>query len=58
MNGKPVDLADDSFDTPLTLRSGRNQVELIATDLVGNRRVDSFEIVLDQDPPETRRASR
>jgi hypothetical protein len=52
INGKPTDLADGSFDTTLTLRAGRNRVELIATDLVGNRRVDSFDILLDQDPPE------
>ncbi len=52
VNGKPTDLADGSFDTTLTLQGGRNRVELIATDLVGNRRVDSFDVVLDQDPPQ------
>ena len=52
INGKPTELRDGTFDTTLTLQAGRNQVELIAVDLVGNRRVDSFDVILDQDPPQ------
>ncbi len=52
VDGKPTELSNETFDTTLTLQSGRNQVELIAVDLVGNRRVDSFDVILDQDPPQ------
>ncbi len=52
VDGKPTELSSETFDTTLTLQSGRNQVELIAVDLVGNRRVDSFDVILDQDPPQ------
>ena len=52
INGRPVQLIGEEFDQTMTLASGRNTIELIATDLVGNRRVDSFDVQLDQDPPE------
>jgi hypothetical protein len=53
VNGRPVPLAGNGmFDETLTLRPGRNPIELIATDLVGNVGVARFEVTLDQDPPE------
>ena len=52
INGQPVQLMGEEFDQTITLASGRNTIELIATDLVGNRRVDSFDVQLDQDPPQ------
>lgn len=52
INGQPVQLIGEEFDRTVTLTSGRNTIELIAVDLVGNRRVDSFDVQLDQDPPQ------
>ena len=51
INGQPVQLIGEEFDRTVTLTSGRNTIELIAVDLVGNRRVDRFDVQLDQDPP-------
>jgi hypothetical protein len=36
----------------VTLRPGANQIELVASDLVGNVGVEKLEIVLDQEPPQ------
>jgi hypothetical protein len=52
INGQPVQLLSEEFDQTVTLSGGRNTIELIAVDLVGNRRVDSFDVQLDQDPPQ------
>jgi hypothetical protein len=45
-------LLGEQFEQSVTLASGHNTIELIATDLVGNGRVDSFDVQLDQDPPQ------
>jgi hypothetical protein len=52
IDGRAVPLTGDAFGETVTLRQGRNPIELIATDLVGNARVARFEVTLDQDPPE------
>jgi hypothetical protein len=52
LNGRPIKLLDDSFDETVTLRTGANNVEMVATDLVGNVRVERWEVSLDQEPPE------
>jgi hypothetical protein len=51
LNGRLVKLLDDSFDETVTLRSGANEIEMVATDLVGNVRVERWEVALDQEPP-------
>jgi len=51
LNGRPVRLVDDSFDETLTLTAGGNQIEMVATDLVGNVRVERWDVALDQEPP-------
>lgn len=51
INGEPAELIDQTFDEAITLREGRNAIELVATDLVGNVSVEKFEVVLDQEPP-------
>ncbi len=52
LNGQPVQLIDGVFDETVTLRQGDNHFELIATDAVGNVRVERFDVGLDQEPPE------
>jgi hypothetical protein len=52
LNGRPVQMIGDQFDETVTLVSGNNRISLEATDLVGNVRTDSFEVQLDQQPPE------
>jgi hypothetical protein len=52
VDGRPARLIDDGFDETATLRQGLNTVELVATDAVGNVRVERFEVALDQTPPE------
>ncbi len=52
INDQPVQLIGEEFDQTVTLAKGDNTIELIALDLVGNRRVDSFEVQLDQEPPQ------
>jgi len=51
LNGRPIKLLDDSFDEIVTLRTGTNTIELVATDLVGNVRVERWDVSLDQEPP-------
>ena len=51
MNGRPARLVDGAFDEKATLRQGQNAIELIATDAVGNVRVERYEVALDQEPP-------
>jgi hypothetical protein len=50
--GEPAELIDDTFDEAVTLRQGRNAIELVATDLVGNVSIEKLEVVLDQEPPQ------
>ncbi|MDX6750367.1 FecR domain-containing protein [Geminicoccaceae bacterium 1502E] len=57
LNGREVRLEGEAFEERLTLRQGANRVELVASDAVGNLKVESFEIVLDQEPPELIAAS-
>jgi hypothetical protein len=52
LNGRPVRLFDERFDEALTLLEGTNRIVLVATDLVGNVRVENLEVELDQVPPE------
>jgi hypothetical protein len=52
LNGRPVQLIGDQFDETVTLASGSNRITLEAVDLVGNARTDSFDVQLDQQPPE------
>jgi hypothetical protein len=51
LDGRPIRLLDDSFDETVTLRPGANQIEMVATDLVGNVRVERWDVALDQEPP-------
>lgn len=51
VNGRPARLVDSTFDETMTLRQGQNAVELLATDAVGNVRVERYEVGLDQEPP-------
>jgi hypothetical protein len=52
LNGRPVELLDEEFDVPLTLGQGANELEMVATDRVGNVRVERWSVYLDQEPPE------
>ena len=52
VNGRPVQLADGQFDETVTLVPGDNRIRLEAVDLVGNVQVESFDVQLDQEPPE------
>ncbi|HET6519195.1 MAG TPA: hypothetical protein VFG47_05180, partial [Geminicoccaceae bacterium] len=38
-------------DETVTLHPGANEIEMVATDLVGNVRVERWQVVLDQEPP-------
>jgi hypothetical protein len=51
LNGRPIGIRDDSFDETVTLAAGSNQIEMVATDLVGNVRVERWDVALDQEPP-------
>jgi hypothetical protein len=52
LNGAPVALAEDGgFEQIVPLIAGRNGIELAATDLVGNLRVASWAVALDQEAP-------
>jgi hypothetical protein len=51
LDGRPIRIVDDSFDETVTLRAGANQIEMVATDLVGNVRVERWDVALDQEPP-------
>jgi hypothetical protein len=52
IDGRPATLIDDTFDESITLRRGRNAIELVATDLVGNVSVEKIDVFLDQEPPQ------
>ena len=55
--GGPSQLIDEAFDQTMTLQQGANEIELVASDLVGNVSVEKLEIFLDQEPPELVRQS-
>jgi hypothetical protein len=52
IDGRPATLIDDTFEESITLRQGRNAIELVATDLVGNVSIEQLEVFLDQAPPQ------
>jgi hypothetical protein len=52
INGRPARLIGDEFDETVTLTGGNNPIELVATDSVGNTRVERFAVHLDQTAPE------
>jgi hypothetical protein len=52
IDGRPATLIDDTFEETITLRQGRNAIELVATDLVGNVSVEKLDVFLDLEPPE------
>jgi FecR protein/Glucodextranase, domain B/LysM domain len=52
IDGRPATLIEDTFEESITLRQGRNAIELVATDLVGNVTVEKLDVFLDQEPPE------
>jgi Glucodextranase, domain B len=52
IDGRPATLIDDTFEESITLQQGRNAIELVATDLVGNVSVEKLDVFLDQEPPE------
>lgn len=52
VNGRAVRLIAEQFDETVTLTAGSNTIELTATDLVGNARIERFVVSLDQTPPE------
>lgn len=52
INGRAARLVDGTFDETVTLLPGVNAVQLVAEDAVGNLLVETFEVVLDRDPPE------
>jgi len=51
LNGRPIRILDDSFDETVTLAAGANEIEMVAIDLVGNVRVERWDVALDQEPP-------
>ena len=57
VDGQPAELIEEEFDQTITLQQGANQIELVASDLVGNVSVEKLEIFLDQKPPELVRQS-
>jgi FecR protein/Glucodextranase, domain B len=57
VDGQPAQLIEEAFDQTITLQQGANQMELVASDLVGNVSVEKLEIFLDQQPPELVRES-
>jgi FecR protein/Glucodextranase, domain B/LysM domain len=52
IDGRPATLIDEAFDEAITLQKGRNAIELVATDLVGNVSIEKLDVFLDQDPPQ------
>lgn len=51
LNGKSIELQDQHFEATIALESGSNQIQMMASDLVGNVRVETWQVTLDQDPP-------
>jgi len=54
LNGNPVRLTGDVFDTHYQLEPGPNEIELVAKDRVGNELRWSRRILRDSDPPQLR----
>ena len=52
VNGLDAVLEDGGFDEIVSLRVGDNQIELVATDKVGNIDVVRFTVMLDTEPPQ------
>lgn len=52
INGRRARLLDGAFDETVTLRPGTTRLELVTADLVGNVELETFNVVLDQTPPE------
>ncbi len=52
LNGSEIKTVNDVFDEAVTLVSGPNTIELVATDAAGNVTVEKWVVVLDQTPPE------
>ena len=50
-NGTAIPLTEGRFDATVTLQPGPNTIELIATDAVGNVKVEKSVVPLDQEPP-------
>jgi hypothetical protein len=51
LNGREIALDDGRFDETVALQTGENIIELIATDAVGNVKVEKSTVRLDQEPP-------
>ncbi len=51
LNQKDIKLVDGKFEKALNLRAGLNLVEIVATDPVGNVKVEKWRVRLDQDSP-------
>jgi hypothetical protein len=52
LNGRPVVEADGRFEERVKLAPGRNSIEMLATDRVGNVAIERWTIDLDQEPPD------
>ena len=52
IDGRTATLINDTFEESITLRQGRNAIELVAIDLVGNVSVEKLDVFLDQEPPQ------
>jgi len=52
LNDERVPLVDERFEETVSLVAGANRLEMVATDQVGNVRVERFEVQLDQEPPQ------
>ncbi|ADZ71985.1 FecR domain-containing protein [Polymorphum gilvum] len=51
LNGRPIPLAEGTFDEVITLVAGANAIEMTATDAAGNVAVERWSVTLDQEPP-------
>jgi Glucodextranase, domain B/FecR protein len=51
LNGREIALDNGRFDETVTLQTGENTIELIATDVVGNVKIEKSVVKLDQEPP-------
>jgi hypothetical protein len=51
LNGREIAHSDGHFDETVTLATGDNSIELIATDAVGNVKIEKTSVKLDQEPP-------
>ena len=51
LNGNSIELTDGRFEEMIELRPGKNKIQLIASDLVGNTSCVEREVVFDNEPP-------